>query len=73
MLTDTELDRIRPISGTYAMHQWIALYGWILERPVTSEDVERAHQTFWSERSGDLGATWADVIRSTDTPFRRRL
>lgn len=48
-MTPTELALIRPLTGIFARRTWALLYGHILQRPVSVEEVDEAHRLFFDE------------------------
>jgi hypothetical protein len=79
MLTDSELNDVRGITGVFGVDFWQAMYGLVLKRFVTHEEVHDAHTRLMErwyqvhpEDRPKLEDTIGFLTRSEDTPFRSR-
>lgn len=75
MMTEDELRRVKFTTGLFNHSTLAWLYGFILERSVSVEEVDDAHSRLWDEyyreHPDEKGVTFADIEREPNITFWR--
>lgn len=80
VLTDQELDTVRMVTGVLHLSHWQAVYGMLLQRTVTAEEVLDAHHRilddYWLEHPAekaehDCAVEEFQSLQRSDIPFWR--